>query len=1078
MVSGQFSASNPDPADLIELQLQQELRAMFEVDSQQYLEDYLNLIQRLQQQSWTKDVQELYRIIHTIKGSAVTVGADAILWVSTILEDLLSDLRHLNPAPLLEDGALSQILLEAGELLAGSLPIAATGEEAKKIIQPSLKRLESLHAQVKQTYLPEWNEQSILHQEFAEQGFGLVILDLEMALETLPSQGEVNREIVDVARQTLAQLAEIGKDLEFQAGWTKLLQGGEDLLSRPSVDEWRSQWTGYLKALQESARQGGQFVIPTTNSVSQPLKSPLSETEEEFLQLDAIAPDLLDLDSLEAPLAETEEEFLQLDAIAPDLLDLDPQESPLSEIAVNFSDSDISQLDAIDSDLLDLDPLEVDEEPIEEDEMQMSQTEDNLTQLDWQTLSETVDFFDILEEKEKPSSQEDLSAPPAIATSEVLEDDWEGLIAPSPSKTTAPVAAAPVESPTVAPVNRIEDRNSDLSIPISLNRLDLTSQSLIDTLLTARTSQGYFQNLQTQLAQLLALAKESAHYITNLRQLQDDYALLDNINSASNAAEGLALERYRQGYTAINRLLETSLRLSEMGAEAEKTSLQTLGSMQGLERDILRLRKTVEQSRLVPFRNLAFRVKAILRDLTVRFGKPARLVVEGENVELDAGTSSKLEPVLLHLIRNAYDHGLESVEERLAKGKPEQSTITLSLKRRGNSYLLDIGDDGRGIDAEAIRRSAETKKLPLSSTKTPSELLAVICQPGFSSKDSISDISGRGVGMDVVATQVNSLGGKLEMLTELDVGTIFELYFPVPHLLVNCILIQAGDRTFAIPSQDVTKTKVLESLKASQNKDLQTGCTWQIQEGDETLPGFDILQYWLPQPACRSLSDTTICLYVHPSQQYRGIWVLADDLLGQSELLVTPLPSPLMAPLGLLGVSQQADGSLIPIVEAAAIAELLERSPQQVISQLTPQVLVEEIGSAAAILTNLEEISQQRRTILVVDDAALMRRRIEVSLTAYGYTVITCNDGQEAWNWLQSNPTPTMVITDIEMPNMDGFTLIDRARQAGISIPMLVVSSRLAEEWSKEARRVGATDYLTKGFSTADLIDKVKSFID
>jgi CheY-like chemotaxis protein len=112
-----------------------------------------------------------------------------------------------------------------------------------------------------------------------------------------------------------------------------------------------------------------------------------------------------------------------------------------------------------------------------------------------------------------------------------------------------------------------------------------------------------------------------------------------------------------------------------------------------------------------------------------------------------------------------------------------------------------------------------------------------------------------------------------------------------------------------------------------------------------------------------------------------------------------------------------------------------------------------------------------------VDDAALMRRRIEASLAAYGYTIITCADGQEAWNWLQSHTAPAMVITDIEMPNMDGFTLIDKARQAGITIPMVVVSSRLAEEWSKEAQRLGATDYLTKGFTTQELVNKVKSLI-
>jgi chemotaxis protein histidine kinase CheA len=1069
---------DPNEIDLVELQLQQELRAMFEVDSQKYLEDYLNLVQRLAPQTWTKDIQESYRLIHTIKGSSVTVGADAILQVSTVLEDMLSDLRHLNPAPPLEDGRLGQMLLEAGELLAGSLQVRSSGEEAIKIVQPSVKRIQAMREEAKQRYLPEWNEQSLLHQEFAEQGFGLVVLELEMALEQMPQQGKIPTQTIEIAQQTIAQLQDIGKDLQFASGWTQLLGLCEELLNHSSSQLWRSQWTSFLNALKESARQGGKFVEPEAATTTEmPVEVAFSDSE--FLELSAIDTSILNFDEIgevatpslssqeSQNLALSDEEFIEITETA-DLLaqfDLETANEPV------LSDDEFIELNET-ADLLAQFDLETANEPVLSDDefIELNETADLLAQLDINAIAETVEPLSLELEEQAPISD----------SSDV--EDWLDLVTP-PIETESAIAQravaetlanAPVASQSILPTIRLEPQNEDIQIPVPLNRLDSTAQNLVDALLTARASQGFYQNLQAQLTQLFALAKESTQYITRLRQLQDDYALLDNLKSNSNTTEGPTLERYRQGYTTINRLLETSLRLSELGAEAEKTSLLTADSLQNLDRNILRLRQTVEQSRLVPFKNLAFRARAILRDLTTRFDKPARLIVEGEQIELDAGTNSKLEAALLHLIRNAYDHGLESPQERIARGKPEQGTISVSLKRRGNLYLLDVGDDGGGIDAIAIARSAQAKGLPLTNTQTPAELLAVLCQPGFSSKTSVSEISGRGVGMDVVADRVANLGGRLSLYTIPGQGTSFRLQFPVPHLLVSCVLVQAGDRTFAIPSQDITTTTILGNLQATQNSDAKTAC-WTIQDGEKTLLGLDLLEYWQSQSAGRSLPDTAVCLYIHPAETSQGIWILADELLGQTELLISPLPSPLVAPIGLLGASLQPNGSLIPIVDAATLAEVLlsgDRVSESLSVQASPEIQASEAKPVAP-----ETVAQLTRTILVVDDAALMRRRIEASLTAYGYSVNTCADGQEAWNWLQNNPTPAMVITDIEMPNMDGFTLIDRARQAGFKIPMVVVSSRLAQEWSREAQRLGATDYLTKGFSTPELINKVKSLL-
>lgn len=273
----------------------------------------------------------------------------------------------------------------------------------------------------------------------------------------------------------------------------------------------------------------------------------------------------------------------------------------------------------------------------------------------------------------------------------------------------------------------------------------------------------------------------------------------------------------------------------------------------------------------------------------------------------------------------------------------------------------------------------------------------------------------------------------------------------------------------------------------------------------------------------RPLSDTAVCLCIRSSSitcstQERDVWLLADDLLGQAELLINPLPRPLIAPRGLMGVSLQADGKLISVLETATLAECLlheiagtsesatqatavwesagqkcpllqssegKETPLGLGALLESSELPKEALTPTATLSRWRERrtpplglgAPSTQTILVVDDAALVRRRIEASLTNYGYLVHTCRDGLEAWNWLQSHPAPAMLITDIEMPGMDGFTLIDRCRQDGMKVPIMVISSRLSEEWGREARRLGATDYLTKGFTTSELINKVSNYL-
>jgi chemosensory pili system protein ChpA (sensor histidine kinase/response regulator) len=447
-----------------------------------------------------------------------------------------------------------------------------------------------------------------------------------------------------------------------------------------------------------------------------------------------------------------------------------------------------------------------------------------------------------------------------------------------------------------------------------------------------------------------------------------------------------------------------------------------------------------------------------------RVGKIVQFTIIGEQLELDAGTLRSLEPVVLHLLRNSYDHGIEDSSNREKSGKPLQGKIELSLKRRGSMFELIIRDDGKGIDPDRISQIAKSKGLPLTDTSTSERLLNVICQSGFTSSTVVSDISGRGVGMDVVASQVALMNSKLSLVSQIGKGTAFTIQIPVPHLFVRCMLLQAGERTFAVPTSEIYTTTLVEGLLWQKTD--RADYTIEVQEESGKVPAIDLYQYWQGQTETRMILPSAIAVRTKQSGSDRGIWLIADTLIGQSDLLVNPIPAPLVAPIGLIGMSLMPDGKLIPVIDALSFVEVFFSSDAE-------RLTISSSQSNASFL----ELSSDRQ-ILVVDDAALMRRRIESSLSPQGYEITTCDDGMDAWQWLLRHGQPALLITDIEMPRMDGFTLIDRCRQAGLDMPILVISSRLAEEWSRETSRLGATDYLTKGFSTSELVNKVSSLLE
>jgi chemotaxis protein histidine kinase CheA len=859
--------------DAAEVLLQQELREMFVVDTAQHLNQYLRLVEQLNAHSWIADIQSIYRAVHTIKGGAVTVGAECTLQAATVLENLLDDLRYLKVAPDLADEGLRIFLIEAGELLTTSTE-TPNDIEAIAGITYIKERLQAIHAQVKEIYLPNWSNNQQLQQEFVDHGFDFVVLPLEMQVDALTPEAAVPDQLRQTAAVTITRLRQIGSELEFGRGWVKVLDICQQVAEHVDSYVWKSTLPTYLAMLKDCAANGGEL-----------------------------------------------------------------------DGATNL--------------------LETDGSP-----------------------------------SNKDSSK---------------------------------------------------DNRSHIQIPIPLSKIDLSSQQAAETLLSAKIVADVSQKIQSQVAQLNVLVDENVQSIARLRQMQDDYAVLRNLHSGSSTAP----ERYRQGYNTISDLLENILRTAELAQELETLSNQGCDGLNLLERNVAKLRDSIESSRLVPFRTLTTKARGILRNLVERYDKLAELEVKNEDIELDVGLVQQLEPVLLHLIRNAYDHGIESIEQRIAAGKLAIGSIQISLRRHGHVYTLDISDDGAGINAKNIKSKAEAGNFPLTDTSNAAKMLTVLCQPGLTSRDTISEVSGRGVGMDVVANQVTAMGAKLSLITLLGRGTCFSIQLPVTQLLVPCALFQVADRVVALPLNTIAETISIfdDGFKVNNS--------WQITTGNEQIVGFNLNAYW--RQADEHLPEAAIAVGIKLPEGTK--WLIADDILGQTELVVSPFPQPLLPPVGVLGISSTVDGQPIAVLDPVAVLHSWGN-----------------ISSSAALLPRsaVENVPRTGKSrIAIVDDAALIRRRLESSLDSHGFATQTFSNGVDALQWLQqANDMPELMITDLEMPGMDGYTLIDRCRQMGMHMPILVISSRLSQEWSKEALRLGANAYLSKGFSTAKLIETVDLLLE
>ncbi len=492
-----------------------------------------------------------------------------------------------------------------------------------------------------------------------------------------------------------------------------------------------------------------------------------------------------------------------------------------------------------------------------------------------------------------------------------------------------------------------------------------------------------------------------------------------------------------------------------------------------LQRDLLR-------TRMVEFESIAERLYAVVRQSSKELGKQIKLDIAGGTIELDRSVLDRMTPAFEHLLRNCVSHGIEMPEERTARGKPATGTITVGLRHEGNDVSVEFRDDGAGLNIERIRAKAVSQGLIAPDAQlSETEAAQLIFMQGFSTATEVTGLSGRGVGMDVVRSEVNALGGRIETTTASGQGSSFRMVLPLTTAVTQVVMLRSGDLSIGIPANlvEIVRRTPLSELE-------QAYRSGQFREGGEMLPFF-----WsgaLLQSSARSLESagkTRPVVVLRSASQRLAMHV--DEVLGNQEIVVKNLGPQLSRLPGLAGMSVLASGAVVLVYNPVALANVYGETIRQQ-GKLMPAALeaAAEAPAAAGAAEQPQKAAPQSTPaasqvplVLVVDDSITVRRVTQRLLQREGYRVALAADGLQALERLQEE-RPTVVLSDIEMPRMDGFDLARNIRgdAALHDLPIIMITSRIAEKHREHALELGVNHYLGKPYSDEELLGLVKHY--
>lgn len=595
----------------------------------------------------------------------------------------------------------------------------------------------------------------------------------------------------------------------------------------------------------------------------------------------------------------------------------------------------------------------------------------------------------------------------------------------------------------------------------------VTSEQLEDLVNLAGETSIFRSRLEQQMSVLRYNLEEMSSTVDRLRdQLRNlDIETDAQISYRREVSGGLEYEdfdplemdRYTRQQELTRGLSESAVDLLSLKETLDMLTAdsETLLLQQG--RVNTEMQESLMRTRMIPFESLVPRLRRMVRQISTELGKTIELSISADG-EMDRTVLERMVAPLEHMLRNAMDHGIESPDERKANQKSETGSVKISMFREGNEVFIKLQDDGRGLNLHAIRKKAIEKGLITEKSElSDHELQQLILEAGFSTAEQVTQISGRGVGMDVVSSEIKQLGGVIEIDSHQGIGTTFTVKLPFTMSVNQALMVQLGDDVYAIPLSNIEGIVRVSPFELEEY--------YGNPDSPFEYAGIDYSMYYLGQlldhQASASLQGVTQplpVLLLHGADHPTALQV--DDLLGSREIVVKSIGSQLSSISGLSGATILGDGRVVLILDMPALIRRIDAT----------SVTTDE--------QEVEVIEDRVPRIMVVDDSITVRKVTTRLLERHDFEVITAKDGVDALSVL-GEQKPDVMLLDIEMPRMDGFELATIIRHDEVlkDLPIIMITSRTGEKHRERAEQIGVNQYMGKPYNEVDLLESISALL-
>ncbi|MDM1019831.1 Hpt domain-containing protein [Acinetobacter sp. VNK23] len=519
-------------------------------------------------------------------------------------------------------------------------------------------------------------------------------------------------------------------------------------------------------------------------------------------------------------------------------------------------------------------------------------------------------------------------------------------------------------------------------------------------------------------------------------------------------------------YSSLNQLSKSLAESASDLVDFKTTLSEKIRDTEGLLLQQSRIQAEIQESlmrtRLVPFSRLLPRLQRIVRQTASTLNRPTELVVNNTEGELDRSILERLVAPFEHMLRNAIDHGIEDREQRLQAKKPETGHIVLDIGRQGTDIVVTFSDDGKGIDVNRIKDKAiQTGLMTTDQKLDQEEVLQFIFHPGFSTAAQVTQISGRGVGLDVVQSDIKALGGHVSVSSVLDKGTTFTIRVPTTVAVSDALMVKAGDQQFAFPLAQIERIVRISPMALEQYFDSQEDY-FKIDQERYRLRYLSEFVAGQPIPRLNGVVHSLPVLLIKGAQGQTTA-LLVDQLIGsRGQIVVKPIGQQFSSIGVIAGATILGDGQVCLILDGQNIARQAQSTAR----------------SKQADETYTKQRYDERRLIMIVDDSVTVRKVTSRLLERQGYDVVTAKDGVDAIEQLET-VKPDLMLLDIEMPRMDGFEVTNLVRHHEIhrDLPIIMITSRTGEKHRERALSLGVNQYMGKPFQEETLLENIESLL-